>query len=224
MPRSPARTGHDVVMPVYTGELSERRDPKRLPAVVTVDRGLLLITSGRVEIGQWKMTDVRLEEYTKGSVLLQVGDEELILFLDEHARFLADTAPYRRKPDERRRGPSHPAFQKGDEGPTLGEELKKDVGREVSSVVDEARHLLGFIKPGPPLWIGLGVFVLAVIVLPGLVTGLLLLSGVLALAVGAVANAEAKLAVRIPDPFTPTLLMAVGGLLILLGLVVAILR
>lgn len=211
-------------MPVYTGEISERRDPKRIPAVITVDRQSILITSGRVEIGQWRMTEVKLEEYTKGSILMQVGDEELILFIDEHARFLADTAPYRHRPDDRKRASSHPAFQKGDQGPTLGEELRQDVGREVSSVVEEARHLLGMIKPGPPLWIGLGVFALLVIVLPGVLVGLLLLIGVIGLAIGAIANAEAKVAVRIPDPFTPTLLMAIGGLAVLLGLLVAIVR
>lgn len=210
-------------MPVFFGELQEPGDDQRLPAVVTIDQSMIRLTSGQIELGEWKLAQVVFDTYDDRVDLTAEG-ERLMLYLAEHDRFVALTAPYQRSAGERRRSSMHPAFRKEEEGPTLTEELREDVSREVSSVVDEARDLAGLVKPGPPLWIGLGVLLLLIVFLPGLVTSVSLLVGILALLAGGAGYAETRVATRIPEPLNPIRLLVIGAALVALAIVVAIVR
>lgn len=209
---------------VYFGEMQERDRPRKLPAVVTLDRGMIKLVSGTSVLGEWRLSQVVLAEFDDKSVALKVEDDELLLYLQEHSRFLRETEPYRR-PEPKRRRPEHEAFRKDTE-PTqsLGEEIRGEVSREVSGVADEIRHLMRSIEPGPILWVALAVFVVLVIFLPTLLVGVLLLAGVVSLAVGAIAYADSRLALKIPEPLTPTTLVAVGVLLVVVGIVVGVIR
>jgi hypothetical protein len=211
-------------VPVFFGELQEPGDDQRLPAVVTIDQSMIRLTSGQIELGEWKLAQVVIDAHDDRVDLTAEG-ERLMLYLAEHERFVALTAPYQRSSGERRRSSMHPAFRKDEEaGPTLTEELREDVSREVSSVVDEARDLAGLVKPGPPLWIGLGVLLLLIVFLPRLVTTVSLLVGILALLAGGAGYAETRVATRIPEPLNPIRLLVIGGAMVALAIVVAIVR
>lgn len=211
-------------MPVFFGEMQHMDHPTTMPAVVHVDKGTIKLQSGRTELGEWKLYQVVIEERDAKSVLFRADEEQLILILREHQSFLAETAPYRRGESRARRAPVHEAFRKPDEGPTLGEEIKEDVTREVNSVTDEVRELASMLPTGPPLWIGIGVFLLLVILVPSIVLGILFAVGVAALVVGAIGYADTSVALKLPGALTPIRVVAIGVLCVLVGIVVAIIR
>jgi hypothetical protein len=212
-------------MAVFYGEMQVKDDLQRMPAVVTIDKGTLRLATGRTELGEWPMSRVRLEEYTDTSFLLSADDEQLVLFLKEHERFKSEIGRFLAKPEERRRRPEHPAFRgKTEEGPSLTEELKSDVAREMSPIVGEIKHIVSLIPVGPPLWIGLGVLLLLIVFLPRVVTAIGFVGGMAALLVGGLGYADQKMALRIPDPLTPSFLVAVGAVLLILGMVVGLVR
>lgn len=213
-------------MAVFFGEMQAMSDPKRMKAVVTLDRGNLRLVSGITELGEWPLHTMRLEEYTDRSVLMAVEDEELILFMDEHPKFVGELGRHIKKPGEGRREPTHPAFRKepAEAGPSLTEEFKDDLSREVAPITAEARHLLDSVPRGMPLWIALGVFVILLIFLPVVITVTTLIGGAVLLLVGGLAYADDKIAMRIPDPFTPAQLVLVGGIMLVVGMVVAVVR
>ena len=210
-------------MPVYFGEMHEPGDDTAIPAVVTVEKGTIQIRSGKTEVGEWKFYEVSIDERDSESVSLKVGGEELILKLKEHESFLAETEPFRTK--EPRRRLEHEAFRRQlNDGPSLVEELSEDVGKEVSSVAEEMRGLLDRIPRGPALWVGLAVFLLAVILLPQAVVGILFAVGIAALVLGAISYVERSIEHRLPGSLTGARLLALGTIAVGVGLVVAIIR
>ncbi len=208
-------------MPAYYGEMQARNDVTRMPATVTISQGKLRLSSGSSDLGEWPLNRVGLEEYTDKSILLAAEDEELIIFFDNHAEFVNDNARHMREP-EGTKSPRHPAFRKEADGPSLSEEIKDDVSREVTPMVAEAQHLISLIEPGPPLWIAGIALLLTIIFLPGLVIGLGLVAGVAGLLFGGLAYADQKIAVRIPGPFTPAMLVMLGTVALLLAIFVSL--
>ena len=211
-------------MAVFFGEMQHLDHPTSMPAVVTIEKGMIRLASGRTQLGEWKLYQVVIRERDAESVTFRADDEELILKLKEHESFLAETAAYRRNENRAARQPTHEAFRKEPEGPTLGEEIRDDVTREVSSVADEVKELLGMVKVGPPLWIALAAFILGVVFLPSLIIGMVFLVGVIALAVGAIAHADSSIALKLPGDLTATRLVAVGVILIAVGIVLFVVR
>lgn len=213
-------------MAVFFGEIQAKSDPKRMKAVVTIERGNIRLVSGTTELGEWPMHTVRLEEYTDRSVLMAVEDEELILFLDEHPRFVGELGRNLKKPGEGRREPTHPAFRKEpvEPVPTIREELREDVAREMAPIAAEARHLLDQIPRGKPLYIGLAVFLALFIFTPQLIAFTTLIGGAAILLVGGLAYADQKMAMRIPGSFTPAQMVTVGSALLIVGILVLAIR
>src|SRR5690606_471269 len=121
----------------------------------------------------------------------------------------------------RRRMPTHEAFRKPDEGPSLTDEIREDVSREVGSVADEVRALWDLVNVGWPLWVGVAVLLLLAIFLSPVVVAVCFALGVLSLVVGAIAYVETSLALKLPDALTPARLLAIGLIAIGLGIVVA---
>jgi len=208
-------------MAVFFGEMQTRSDAKRMKAVITVDRGTIRLASGTTELGEWPLSRVRLEEYTDVSVLMSVEDEELILFLDEKERFAGEVGRYLRKPEEERRRPTHPAFRRNEpQGPSLGEELKDDVSREMAPIIAEAKGWLDRIPRGRPLLIGGIVFLVLLIIFPQPIAFVTLIGGTLALLAGGLAYSDDRLALKIPDPVTPVQLVAAGGIGLVVGIII----
>lgn len=211
-------------MAVFFGEMQHIDHPTTMPATVYVEKGTIRINSGKTQVGEWKLYEVQIEERDPEAITFRADQEELILKLNEHSSFLAETANYRTDTGRTRRLRTHEAFRKDDEGPTLSEELKEDVTREVSGVAEEIRDLWEMVPRGQPLWIGLGILLLLVIFLPGLVVGLLFAGGVVALLVGAISYAETSLALKLPAALTPVRLIAIGSVCVGAGIVVSLIR
>lgn len=213
-------------MAVFFGEMQARSTPGRMKVVVTVDRGNLRLVSGTTELGEWPMHKIRLEEYTDRSILMAAEDEELILFLDDHQKFVDEAARYVKKPGEGRRDPTHPAFRKepSEPAPSLREELRDDLSREAAPIMGEIRHLVEQIPRGTPLYVALGVFLILFVFLPQVITIVTLVGGAVALLTGGLAYADQKFAVRLPDAFTPASLLGIGGVLLVVGILVTIVR
>lgn len=220
-----ARRCDHVGMAVFFGEMQHRDHPATMPATVYVERASIRINSGPTQLGEWKLYQVQIEERDPTSIIFRADQEELILKLKEHASFLAETANYRTDTGRARRLRTHEAFrQEEEEGPSLSEELKQDVTREVSGVADEIRELWAMVPRGRPLWIALAVFLLLLVFLPALVVGVLFAAGVIALLVGAISYAETSLALRLPEALSPVRLIAIGAVCIGAGIVVSIIR
>ncbi len=100
-------------MPVYFGEMQIPDEPSVLPAAVTIEQGTIRLTSGRTELGSWKLYEVAIRPRDEGSVVFSADGEELILRLNEHDSFLAETAPYRRGEKRVQRERVHEAFRGG---------------------------------------------------------------------------------------------------------------
>lgn len=210
-------------MAVFYGQLQQPGDRERLPATIQVGERTIRLQTGQTLLGEWKLGQVAVEERDPQTIAFTADGEDLFLFLDEHQRFLDVTAPYQLSKGAKRRASSHPAFRK-EEGPSLGEEVKREVGREVESLADEARELREMVKPGPVLWVSLAVLFILIVFLPGLAVGLSLGVGMLALIAGAAGYAEDAVARRIPEPLSPARLLVIGGGLVALGILVSIIR
>jgi hypothetical protein len=227
-------------MPVFYGHLQLEGDSKRLPAVVKVDMGVLSLASNQTELGQWKVYQVEIAD-EGGKIGLIADGEKLHLFLTEHDRFLRETAQYqktKRKPLEK----LHPAFRKKEEDEAAAQpqtpapkkertpigdriaDLKADVMKEASPIVDEAKSLYAKINRGPVVWGAAALFILGVIFLPSLIFGILMTVGILAVVVGAAGYVDNNLAVRYPDPFTPTRLMIGGAALLVVAMLLLLIR
>ena len=210
-------------MAVFFGEMQTRSDTKRMKAVVTVDRGNIRLASGTTELGEWPLSRVRLEEYTDVSVLMAVEDEELILFLDDKQKFAGEVGKYLKKPGEERRRPTHPAFRRNEpQGPTLGEELKEDMSREMAPIIGEAKDWLDRVPRGRPLAVGAILFLLLLIIFPTPIAFVTLIGGALALLAGGLAYSDDRLALKIPDPVTPVQLVAGGGIALVVGILILV--
>lgn len=209
---------------VFFGEMQHPDHPTTMPAVVTVDKASIKLASGKTQLGEWKLYQVVISERDSETISFRADDEELLLKLKEHASFLAETEAYRRNEKRAQRQMTHEAFRKEPEGPSLTEEIREDVSREVNSVVDEIKHLAGMVKVGPPLWIALAVFIALVVFLPSVIIGLVFVVGTFALVAGALSHADSNIALRLPGDFTPVRVIALGVILVAVGVVLVILR
>lgn len=221
-------------MSVFRGEMAQPSDPQRLPAVVTIDEGSIRLETGRTELGEWNLHQVVLGERDDG-VLLQVEGDELILFLEDRPRFLAETAPFRML-TERRRVARLMTAPKRERRPKAARKIAVKAAppepvqptvpleRKPSVIAGGARRLVRLLQPYWPIWVGIVAFGLGVAFAPGLVTMVFLLAGVLVLAFGGLATSDTGLAVKIPSPFTPLRLIIVGGALATVGVLVDIVR
>ena len=218
-------------MPVYFGEMQLPGQPEVLPATVTIEKGVIRLNSGRTELGEWKLYEVGIQPADDQSCRFKADGEELILRLNEHDSFVAETAPYRRGEKRVRRAGTHEAFRKPeDDGPTLAEDIKKDVaevrqevGAEISVVMAEAQSLWTTVKANPLAWAGLAVVLILSIFLSGLIASILLIGGLLALVVGALALAEESIERRLPPVLNPARLIVVGTVALVLGILIGLL-
>ncbi len=224
-------------MTVYYGKLQLEGDTQVLPAVVRVEMGVLSLSSGQTELGEWKLYQISMSELDQW-IVLGVDNEKVYLDLTERARFMDETKTYRKDDSKkrRRREKEHPAFVKNDpappapepveQKPAVTERLKGDVIEEAAPLIDEARKLLDLLPRGWPLWVGVAAVVVAAVFVPllaGILFGLFMGVGILAVLAGGIGYVEPGFGVRYPHPFTPTRLMLGGGALLILAIPFAIL-
>jgi hypothetical protein len=237
-------------MSVFYGEMAEPSDPTRLPAIVTIDEGSIRLATDQTELGEWKLTEVQVGDRGEGSVLLEVEGDELILFLQDQPRFLAETAPFRWRKDRRppakaaarasaKAAPKPPprraerpvaetgavAYREVVEPATPRRPAEpKPPGRPAVAARAAGRRGLGALRRRWAIWVPVVLFAAGVAFAPGLVTAVFLLAGTLVLALGGLALADVSLAVRIPAPLTPLRLVAIGAALAAIGIGVDLVR
>ncbi len=218
-------------MPVYFGEMQLPDEPSVLPAMVTIEQGTIRLNSGRTELGTWKLYEVAIRPRDEKSVTLRADGEDLILRLNEHESFLAETAPYRRGEKRVQRERVHEAFRTEEEepGPSLVDDLRQDVdevrqdlSKELSSVALEAKDLWGLARSGPWVWVGLAALIILAIFLPGIAAAITLIGGLIALVVGALGLVEESIEEWLPPAINPIRLILVGASLLVLGILLGI--
>ncbi len=222
-------------MTVYFGKLQLGGDTQTLPAVVRVEMGLINVTSGETEIGEWKLYQVAMKELDKW-VVLGVDGEDLYLDLQERTRFLSETATYRKEPSKaRRRQLEHPAFQKEEpapavaKGPSAGERmdrLREEVTQEAAPLIEEGKALIDRIPRGWKLYTAIGLVLVAGVFVPvvaGVLFVVFMAIGVLAVLAGGIGYVEPGFGVRFPNQLLPSRLMILGGVALVLSLPFAML-
>ncbi len=226
-------------MAFFHGELQLEGDSDRLPALVKVEMGSLTLSSGRTEIGTWKLYALKLLDLGD-RVMLTADEETVALFLVEHSSFVGEVERFLEKPDEkrsrrRRREPKHPAFDKAkkEQGAPTAEPreprqwraaaLHQEVVEESAPIVAEAKGIFQKVNPGPVLWGAVGAFVAAFFFAPDLLFGILIGIGLLAVVVGVPGYLDNTLAARYPNRLPPTRLLLLGvGAIVVAFLVVFI--
>lgn len=224
-------------MTVYLGKLQMEGDPAILPADVRIDMGSLSIVSGQTPIGEWKLYQIGITEQDKW-IVLSVEGERLFLDLAERSRFLVETATYHRDDDKkgrRRREPEHPAFIKDEPGPapsspTMAErarDAKQEVREEAAPLIAEGRQLFERLPRGVPLYAGI-VALIGVAVFVPFVASLLFVvcmtGGILGILAGGIGYVEPGFGVRYPASLSPTRLMIIGAVLLVLAVPFALMN
>lgn len=205
-------------------------DPTVLPAVVRVEMGTIALATGETELGEWKLYQVGMSELDDW-IVLEIESEKVYLDLPERARFLDETKTYRR--DESKRGRTrrreHPAFVKEPPtppqvspppGPAMVEKIRSEMIEEAVPLLEEGRKLLDKIPRGWPLALIIGGVIIASVFVPflaGIMFGLCMAVGVVAVLAGGVGYVDTGFGVRYPEKLSPARLMIYGAVLLILS-------
>jgi hypothetical protein len=193
-------------MEVFEGTVRLAGDPEALPAVLVVADNRLTVSARQQELGDWQLGDVSSSLEPDGCHVVVEG-EELVVSVPELLEFAAAIGPHVDNPGD---------------GSLRELEPRQD---------DEAD------SPDPPdptvrrsplprmVQLGVGAAVVAIglaIWAPVVLVGLILLAALSSLLIGGFALLDPYLAVRMPDPLSPSLLFRAGvaGSIAALGLAV----
>ncbi len=228
-------------MTVYYGKMQMAGDSNMLPAAVRVEMGTIALATGQTELGEWKLYQVGMSELDQW-IVLEIESEKVYLELPERERFLEETKTYRRDESKnrfrRRQGEKeHAAFVKNrpappqesrSPDPAMSERIRSEADRIKSEMVTEAAPLrevlAGVFEKMPKGWpLGLIVVVIAIasIFVPrlaGIMFGICMAVGMVAVLAGGVGYVDTGFGVRYPDKLSPARLMVYGGLLLLVSI------
>jgi hypothetical protein len=192
----------------FEGTVRLAGDTVALRAILLVADQRLKVATAEHEIGDWELTEITARLLPDGC-RMQVEGEELIVAVADPLRFAEAIGPRVTNPGN---GALRNTGALTDDSP----EKPSDVRRWL---MDHARRV-----PGPARVMavtGAGVIALAVWV-PLLLITLVLLLALTGLLVGSFALMDPFLAVRLPDPLTPALLVRGGALGVGVALVLAV--
>ncbi len=261
-------------------------DSDRLPAVVKVELGSLTLSSGRTQLGSWKLYSVKILDLGDRAVLSADG-ENVVLYLTEHSSFVGEVERFVEKPDDKRgrrrkrKQRRHPAFEessetgqavattapgsdpvttteaveedekkekrrktrrsraeaKVEEAPELpapdvppepkespGNVLRAKLAEKTAPVVADTKRFVRKVNPGRVAWGAAAVFVLSLIFIPQQLALVLAVVGMLAMAAGVIGYADNTIAARFPNRYPPLKIVLYGGITVLIGILVAVLR
>lgn len=193
-------------MEVFEGTVRLVGDAVALPAVLLVDGGRLRVSAREQEIGNWQLGDVSANLEPDGCHVLVEG-EELVVSVPSLTQFAEAIGPHATHPgdgsllefgQQSEEKPDHDLREEGDPGRTrLSARIRTTIGA-------------GLIVTALAIWI------------PIVLVGLVLLVSLASLLLGAFALLDPYLAVRIPDPVTPSLLFRVGVTGVAVAIVLAV--
>jgi len=193
-------------MEVFEGTVRLAGDPEALPAVLVVAEHRLTVSARQQEIGNWQLSDVSSSLESDGCHVVVEG-EELVVSVPELLEFAAAIGPHVDNP-----------------GDGSLRELEPRQDDKPNSPDRPERAVAGISLPGLAK-VGVGAVLVAIglaIWAPVVLVGLILLAALGSVLVGGFALLDPYLAVRMPDPLTPSLLFRAGvaGSIAALGLAV----
>jgi hypothetical protein len=195
-------------MEVFEGTVRLAGDPEALPAVLVVAEHRLTVSARQQEIGDWQLSDVSSSLESDGCHVVVEG-EELVVSVPELLEFAAAIGPHVDNPGD---GSLREFEPRQDDKP--------------NSPDRPDRAVAGISLPGLAK-VGVGAVLVAIglaIWAPVVLVGLILLAALGSVLVGGFALLDPYLAVRMPDPLTPSLLFRAGvaGAIAALGLAVVL--
>lgn len=233
----------------FDASLKTMGDLHGLPAVVFLENNRLSIAAGNEPIGDWDLSEIRLERAGNGYRMAAEGEHLMLEFPnpDEFAHELASsskpfrvgrsrtkrsrsahtraapsrTAPSRAAPS--RTAPSRTAMP--DKESFL--KAKESFLQAVDKTIEVAEERLGDLLPGWMFTRVMAGFVggtlLLMLILPGLVSLFLIIAGVSTIMLGAISYTDTMLANRwLPGRMTPVHVLLFGVVILLLGIVLGV--
>jgi len=190
----------------FAASLKTLGDSQGLPAVIHLSEGRLSIAAGDESIGEWALDEIRLEPTPTGYRMAAEG-EQIILEVSDVDAFETELS------DSGKRNRSMPEMGK----------LLAPVDRGLAFAEKKWGALL-------PRWIFtrimFGVVIAAltlVIIFPGLVSGFLLIAGLLMVMFGAVVYTDPMLASKwLPGRMSPVHVLLFGVAILLVGILLGI--
>ena len=190
----------------FAASLKTLGDSQGLPAVIHLSEGRLSIAAGEESIGEWPLNEIRLEPTPTGYRMAAEG-EQIILEVSDVDAFETELS------DSGKRNLSMPEMGK----------LLAPVDRGIAFTEKKWGALL-------PQWvftrIMFGVVIAAlllVIIFPGLVSGFLLIAGLLIVMFGAVLYTDPMLASKwLPGRMSPVHVLLFGVAILLVGILLGI--
>ena len=194
-------------MTSFSASLRSIGDRKGLPATVHLDDDRLSINAGDHALGEWPLSEIHLEPIATGYRLDAEG-EQILIELDDTEAFEMEL---HKKPPARATLPS------------AGNLMKSVDGR-----IDAAERRFGGLLPEwvfSRIMFGVVIGILLLMaILPGLVSTLLLIVGLLTVVVGAVAYTDTVLASKwLPGRMAPMHGLLFGVVILVLGVFLGIL-
>jgi len=193
-------------MEVFEGTVRIAGDPEALPAELVVAGNRLTVSARQQEIGDWLLSDVSCSLEPDGCHVVVEG-EELVVSVPELLEFAAAIGPHVDNPGD---------------GSLRELEPRQDDEADSPDPPDAAVGRISFPRM---VQLGAGAVLVTIglaIWAPVVLVGLILLAALGSLLVGGFALLDPYLAVRMPDPFNPSLLFRAGvaGSIVALGLAV----
>lgn len=224
-------------MGTYNASLRAVGDTRPIPATLLLGEGQLAISSGDVEIGAWALDDISLEPIPTGYRMAAEG-EQIILEIKELDAFREALANGRFK----RRAVRLPGVARRQKEPKAPEAVpekasvrsgQKPTGFTtkglalIDGTVDKARKRWGSYLPEWVFTRAMFIIVfgalLTMLVFPGVVSLLLLISGAILILFGAVAYTDPMLASRwLPGRTNPSHVLVFGVAILVMGVLLGV--
>jgi len=193
-------------MEVFEGTVRLVGDAVALPAVLLVDGGRLKVSAREQEIGNWQLGAVSANLEPDGCHVLVEG-EELVVSVPGLIQFAEAIGPRATHPGD---GSLREFGQQSDETTHSPGTERNDADQIRFVPIARAVVGAGLVVIGLAVWV------------PLVLVGLVLLVALGSLLLGAFALLDPYLAVRIPDPVTPSLLFRVGVAGVAVAIVLAV--
>lgn len=229
-------------MGTFNASLRTIGDRRGLPAVVTVAERQIRIHAGDQEIGEWHLDEITLEATGESVYRLEVDGDRILIDFEDATSFrelLASTSRMRNRvklrgqrpkaaaPVEERRAPKPPKAPKEPKVRQPKEARESGFLARVDGVLTAAERRWGSLFPSwmftRAMVLGLIVVLAASFVVPGLVSVILLVAGLLMVLFGAVVYTDPMLASRwLPGRMTPMHVLLFGVTTLMLGVLIGV--
>lgn len=216
---------------IYKGKIQLEGDSNRLPAVITIDEGRIIISSNNQPIGDWPLKSSGFE-WTERGVVLSVTDGKLLMLVDE-PEALATAVGLRskrskrlqkieeRQRSERNAGSEEKAPSK--ERPSAKEVISK-VSEDLDPFVADVREGLSGLKIDRNMIIGGVVLLILAFIFTSISIPILTIIGAILVLAGAIGLLEPTFEHRFPYPFTPIRVLAGGASAFVLVVLILLIR